>query len=301
MSPKIYVIFNPAAGQTDPARVKPSLDETLSRSGWPYELYETTGDEDLKKIVGTAVDRGFELVIACGGDGTVSGVADGLAGSDIPLAILPTGTTNAFATALGIPPVLQDALELLSEGHQKKPVDAIKYHDRYFLLEASLGAFSASFEEVGREKKDRLGWLAYVDTAVRKWIGLDRLRMKIEVDGVRYAFHAAEVALFNTSQVGLIDEDLDADIRLDDGALDLYAVRSKNLWDLIRMLVYRMRGKPKHAPHMQYWRVKRSLRIDSLPKVSFQADGEVRGKTPAVFSVAPGVLRVIVPATGEGQ
>lgn len=94
--------------------------------------------------------------------------------------------------------------------------------------------------------------------------------------------------------MGIIDEDLDADIRLDDGALDLYAVRSKSLFDLLRIFWFRLMGKPKKAPHIQYWRVSEMVKIESRPQVSFQADGDVQGETPAVFRVVPGALRVIV-------
>jgi len=200
-------------------------------------------------------------VIASGGDGTMSAVADGLANSGVPLGILPTGTANSFATALNIPEALEDALKLIYGKHQVKLVDAIQFRDRFFILEVSLGVFSASFDDVKREKKDRLGWFAYVDTALRNWIGLDPLSVSVEVDGEHYMFRASEVALFNTSQVGIINQDLDEDIHLDDGVLDLYVSQ---------------------------------IRIETDPCVAFQADGDVQGKTPAVFKIAPGVLQVCV-------
>ncbi len=115
------------------------------------------------------------------------------------------------------------------------------------------------------------------------------------VDGVRYSFRASEVALFNTSQVGIIDEDLDADILLNDGALDLYVFYTKSLLDLLRIFLYRLVGKPKKAPQIRHWRVKKHVQIESDPVVSFQADGDIQGDTPAYFEVAPGVLQVIVP------
>jgi diacylglycerol kinase (ATP) len=164
------------------------------------------------------------------------------------LGILPTGTANSFATALGIPRNVKDALALIFSDHRVLAVDAIKWQERFFILEASLGIISASFEDVDRKKKDRLGWLAYVDTMIRNWVVLDLFNVRLVVDGVRYSFRAAEVALFNTSQMGIIDEDLDADILLNDGALDLYVFYSKSLLDLLRIFLYRLVGKPKKAP-----------------------------------------------------
>ncbi len=300
MEVSAYIILNPVAGKGDPDEIKATLARAQSEHRLRYDLYETTGKEDLREIVRDAITgKNYDLIIACGGDGTVSGVADALADSGVPMGILSTGTTNAFATELGIPETLSEALELLVEGHRIKTVDAIQFGDRLFILEASLGVFSASFDEVEREKKDRLGWLAFVDTTIRNWVGLDPLWVSLIVDGERFAFRASEVALFNTSQVGIIKADLDAEIRLDDGVLDLYALRSKTLWDVLRMLVYRILGKPKKAPYIQYWPVKTMARIETNPTVIFQADGDVQGKTPATFKVAPRVLKVIVPESPE--
>jgi diacylglycerol kinase family enzyme len=77
--------------------------------------------------------------------------------------------------------------------------------------------------------------------------------------------------------------------------LDLYVLRSKSLLDLLRIFLYRLVGKPRKAPQIRYWRVKNQVQIESDPVVSFQADGDVQGETPAYFEVAPAVLQVIVP------
>jgi len=295
MAHSAYVILNPVSGQTDPELVKGLLETSRSEGHLNYDLYETTGEEDLQAVVQKALQKDYDLVLACGGDGTVSSVVDGLANSDVPLGILPTGTANSFATALGIPGNVKDALALIFSDHRVLAVDAIKWQERFFILEASLGIISASFEDVDRKKKDRLGWLAYVDSTIRNWAALNLMSVRLVVDGVRYSFRASEVALFNTSQVGIIDEDLDADILLNDGALDLYVFYSKSLLDLLRILLYRLVGKPKKAPQLRHWRVKEHVQIESDPVLSFQADGDVQGDTPAYFEVAPGVLQVIVP------
>jgi diacylglycerol kinase (ATP) len=295
MGHKAYVILNPVAGSCDPEQIKKLLATSRSDGLLNYNLYETTGEEDLQAVVHKALQENYDLVLACGGDGTVSGVADGLANSDVPLGILPAGTTNSFASALGIPKNLKDALALVISNQCVMAVDAIKWNERFFILEASLGIFSASFEDVDRKKKGRLGWLAYVDATIRNWVGLDTFYVRLIVDGIKYSCRASEVALFNTSQVGIINEDLDADILFNDSTLDLYVLRSKSLLDLLRIFLYRLVGKPRKAPQIRYWRVKNQVQIESDPVVSFQADGDVQGETPAYFEVAPAVLQVIVP------
>lgn len=292
---KAYVILNPVAGGHDPQEAREILAHARDNGRWDYDLYETSGEEDLKKIVQDALEADYDMVVACGGDGTVSGVADGLAHTEISLGILPHGTANAVATELGVPDTLPEALDLLLSAHDEINIDAIQNNGRFYLLECSFGIFSASFEDVNREEKDQLGWLAYVRSGIRNWIGLSPIRVSVTVDGQDTHFWGTEVSLFNTGQIGLIDEDLVGDIHIDDGILDLYALQSKSLWDILKVLVYRILGKPQEAPPVRYWRVRDQVEVSTAPRISWQADGDVRGKTPGKFNVARGVIRVIVP------
>ena len=290
-----FVILNPVAGQGDPEETKRLFSETQSAGRWTYDLYETTGEEDLKQVVQDALVKDYDLVVACGGDGTVSGVADGVAGTKIPFGILPGGTANAFAGEMDIPNDMADALEVILSGTATKTMDAVECEGRYYLLEVSLGILSSSFEDVSRDQKDRLGWLAYLVAIIKKWIGLEPVWVELEVDGQTHRVLAAEVAVFNTSHIGIIDQELDADIKGDDGILDLYAIRSKTLVDILRILFYRIAGKPRKAPHIHYWQVRESVRISTENAISYQADGDMKGKTPVRINVAKGVLRVITP------
>lgn len=128
---------------------------------------------------------------------------------------------------------------------------------------------------VEREDKNRLGWLAYIGKVIQNWFGRDSLKMWINVGGARFSFRAVEIPPFNTSHVGIIDEDLDADIRLDDDVLDLYAVRSRSLWNMLRMLIYCLAGKPKEAPYIKYWRVRKKVEIRSEQVISFSRNPSI--------------------------
>lgn len=292
---KAYVIMNPVAGDHNPQETRELLARARDEGRWDFDLYETSGNEDLQSIVQNILDEDYDMVVACGGDGTVSDVADGLAYTDIPLGILPRGTANAVATELGVPDTLLDALDLLMSANKTIRIDAIQNDNRFYLLECSFGIFSASFEDVNREEKDRLGWLAYVRSGIRNWIGLSPVRVSATVDGHNTRFWGTEVSLFNTGQIGLIDEDLVGDIQINDGILDLYALESKSLWNVLRVLIYRIFGKPQEAPAVRHWQVRNQVDVLTVPGISWQADGDVRGETPATFKIARGAIRVIVP------
>jgi len=292
---KAFVVLNPVSGQNGPDETKSLLERAKTSQRWDYDLYETTGDEDLQVIVENALASGYDLVVACGGDGTVSGVVDGLANRDTPLGILPSGTANAFATEMGIPDQIPDALELLLGDHAMKAVDAIQNGNEFYLLEVSLGNFSTSFKDVSRQEKNELGWLAYLGVILHNWLGLEMVWVKVEVDGEPETFNISEMALFNTSQMGIIDEHLVEKISLDDGVLDLYAFSSKTFGDILRTLFHRLRGTLDKAPLLRYWPVRDQVRIQAAPRVHFQADGDVRGETPVTLKVAKRVVHVIIP------
>ena len=264
---------------------------------WTYDLYQTTGKEDLKQVVENALHQECDLFVVCGGDGTVSGVIDGLAKTELPLAILPSGTANVFATALGIPKNTREAFDLIFSDHKIRKVDAIQYQNRFYILEISLGVSAQSIGAISRREKQKMGWLPYIWKGIQKMTGIEPIWFECEIDGHQHHFKAAEVALFNTSQIGVINENLDADVKLDDGVLDFYAIRSKTLWDLVRMLYFRLIGKPRYAPHLNYWQVSKQVTISTSHPIKFQADGDLQGKTPAIFSVAEQVVNIIVPNT----
>src|SRR6185295_12010770 len=92
--PKTFIVVNPVAGVSQPEAVRKKIESAFQSRDIPFEIYETTGKENLRQKVRNAVQQGFQLFVSAGGDGTLSGVIDGLVGTQIPLIILPTGTWN---------------------------------------------------------------------------------------------------------------------------------------------------------------------------------------------------------------
>jgi diacylglycerol kinase (ATP) len=83
------VVLNPVAGNVDAAQIRQALERGFSEANWSYETYTTTGEERLADVVRAHLDPGIDAIVAAGGDGTVSGVADGLARTETPLGIIP--------------------------------------------------------------------------------------------------------------------------------------------------------------------------------------------------------------------
>jgi predicted polyphosphate/ATP-dependent NAD kinase len=121
--PKALVVLNPVAGNSDASIVRQALEENLGNGDWYYEIYETTGQERLADVVRAALGQDFDVFVAAGGDGTVSGVVNGLIHSKHPLGIIPVGTGNTLARELDIPLNIEDALGILIGEHEVRTID----------------------------------------------------------------------------------------------------------------------------------------------------------------------------------
>jgi diacylglycerol kinase family enzyme len=124
---RVFVVLNPVAGTSAPTDVRQTLETLFTEHGRQCSVYETSGDDDaLTAELEQARQDGYDLVVAAGGDGTVSLVASNLVGSDIPLGILPVGTANVLALELGIPQTLEQVAALFIGEHQVRELDVMR-------------------------------------------------------------------------------------------------------------------------------------------------------------------------------
>lgn len=100
---KVFVVHNPVAGTSDPELVRSEIENHLELTGNKHKIYETSGQEDVREIVNDALQQGFQVIWAAGGDGTVAAVVNGLVNKNTPMGIIPIGTGNALARELNIP------------------------------------------------------------------------------------------------------------------------------------------------------------------------------------------------------
>ena len=120
----------------------------------------------IERIAHEAQGRGFEMVVAAGGDGTVSAVAEGLVGTETPLGIIPLGTANVLARELGIPVELEGAVRLLAGAHGVTSIDAMKVGEKHYFTQVGVGIDAMMIRDTRREDKRRFGRIAYIWTAL---------------------------------------------------------------------------------------------------------------------------------------
>jgi diacylglycerol kinase family enzyme len=264
--PKTYVVINPVAGLSQLEIVRERVQSALQEREIPFEIYETTGEEDIRQMVRDKIQQGFKLFIAAGGDGTLSAVVDGLAGTQIPFVIVPTGTWNALARALDIPLQLEAAIDLLFQEHQVRAIDAIQVDKRFFVLSVSAGIGSRTMKDAERHETK---------------------------------FRASELLVTNSAILGLKAVQLDPNIRMDDGKLNVCRIYAKTVGDYLRVGVSMLTGSQKRNWNMSCVEVSDEVEIRCKQKLPVQGDGDMIGYLPITAKVRPKAIHIVTPVDAQ--
>jgi diacylglycerol kinase family enzyme len=165
------LIFNPVAGQSDPEQDL-SIIRTLLEPEIDLDIRLTTPDVDADRLAHEAVERGVHMIIASGGDGTLSAAAAAVVGTNVPIGIISRGTANAFASAMALPVTIEDACQTILQG-TTKVVDAALCNGKPMVLLAGIGFEAEVVEKADRQTKNRFGTLAYIMAGLQQ---LQRVR-----------------------------------------------------------------------------------------------------------------------------
>ncbi|MFQ5945051.1 MAG: diacylglycerol/lipid kinase family protein [Anaerolineae bacterium] len=296
---RALVIFNPAAGLREARADLERALPVLSRAGWDVTLEETEGPGEALEMSRGAAARGYEAVVAAGGDGTLNEVLNGIVGSDLLLGVLPLGVGNVWAREIGVPaamafaPDLETAAEKLASGRVYR-VDVGKANERYFLLWAGVGLDASVVEALDHRLKKRLGPVAFLLAGARALESLSASPVKIMVDGDETSRDVVLVEVSNAQTYASIAR-LASEACLDDGLLDVTVFRGRGRLDAVRHIGTLLLGRHRRHPQVEELRG-REIVITSDRPLSLHLDGEPSGTTPVDISVEPSALRAIIPS-----
>lgn len=296
------LIFNPVAGQGDPEQDLLKI-QTLLEPEINLDIQFTTPDVEAGQLANEAVTRGVEMIIASGGDGTLSAAAEALVGTNIPLGVISRGTANAIAAALGIPDTIELACQTILEG-ATKVVDAALCNGKPMVLLVGVGFEAEVVEKADREAKNRFGMLAYIMAGVQQLREFDSFEAKIETDEKIITLTAAAVTIANAAPPTSILAQGPAGIIYDDGLLDLTVVAPMNRAGAIaasyHLLQTALSGEAVERDDIGYLRSRR-IKVTADPPQKVVLDGEIVGMTPIEVECIPGGLTIFVPLTEEDQ
>jgi diacylglycerol kinase (ATP) len=274
------------------------LRRELEKQGVDRPLwFEVPKSKKAPKRVKKALAEGADLIFAWGGDGTVQRCLDVMAGTDATLAVVPAGTANLFASNLGIPKDIAEAVRIGLHGGRRK-IDVGRIAGERFGVMAGAGLDARMIRDADGTLKDRLGRLAYVWTGVKN-ARASTFRAEIEVDGTQW--YEGEASLVLAGNLGEIFAGVEAfeDAEPDDGELELGVVRAEGLVEWARTAARAAVGKPSDSPFVQQTRA-RVVGVKLDRKVPYELDGGARDPLKRFeVEIEPAAIAVCVPNGGE--
>ncbi len=221
MMKKLYLIINPNAGTRQGRRFLPEMISVLTRGGYLCSVYITEKRGDASDF---ARDHAGEadLVVACGGDGTLNEVITGLqlGGHSTPLGYIPCGSTNDFANGLGIPAAPLMACDAILSGQPRVLDVGLFSPDRYFSYTASFGAFTSVSWSTPQNVKNIIGHAAYILEGIRSLADIRPIHMRITADGQVYEDDFIFGAVCNSTSLGGVLKLEDNQVDMNDGRFE---------------------------------------------------------------------------------
>ena len=309
---KTVLLFNPLAGSRQERRRKDieSVLAVLRENGVEVVAEPTRGAGESAAQALQAVKQGCDTVFACGGDGTIHDILQGLIGTNAALGIIPLGTANVVAHDLAIPRSPAAAAQFaLSAQQRKAAVGKIEYIDlsgknseRFFLAALGIGADAHVFYKLNATMKNRLGMGAYYVRAAHLW-----LTHEMESFEVAFADERDNNTFDDVSQLlavriknfGGVLREFAPGASLDRNNLRLVLFRTRSRIAYMRYITRCLIGAKYDVKGIEYAYATsvRCRSLESSSRIFVEADGELLGTLPARISILPDAVTLLVPKT----
>ncbi|RMG52902.1 MAG: diacylglycerol kinase family lipid kinase [Acidobacteria bacterium] len=295
---KLLVIANPSAGRGRCARRIPDIRAAVEGLRGAQFCVSQSVDH-LISLARQGVHRRVDVIVACGGDGTVHHIVQTLSSSGAALGVIPVGTGNDIARHLGLPTDIRSACEVLQRG-KPRPVDVARVgfggaedRPRIYLSVAGVGLDA----EVNRLAQRGSRWLpgktVYLYAALRALSKFTPRHMEVTCDAYRFRGEMTLVAVGNTSSYGGGLKIL-PQAKPDDGWLDVCLVKKASRVELLQQFPRLYAGTHIHHPAVEIRRA-RCVTLSSVDHLELFADGEYICNLPVTIEIAPQSLSVIAP------
>ena len=294
---KVKFIINPSSGRQTMEKKIDTLCKLLLDDGFIVGKFFTEKKYDAMLEAKKTCEGDFDIIIACGGDGTVNEVVKGIMKSNrkIPLAILASGTVNDFASYLNIPKNINDFFLMIKSGNTINIDIGRVNDDDYFVNVAAGGLLTNVGYQVQPDVKAILGRMAYYFEGIRELTLQNLEPIKVKIVSEEYC-NEEEILLFlisNSSSIGGFKK-LAPEADVLDGLLDVVIIKKSAVSDLANIFINVLTGDHINHPNVIYYKTK-AVYLDTFnDDVSIDIDGEYGGKLPAKFQVIPRGIEILI-------
>jgi diacylglycerol kinase family enzyme len=296
----IPVIVNASAGNGSNTDWAEGLQQKFVAAGLQVQVLVMQQGSEIAPAVAAAVKRGADLVVAGGGDGTVSAVAAGLAGSGVTLGVLPMGTLNHFAKDLGIPLEQEQAIAVIAAG-RRLDVDVGEVNGRIFINNSGLGIYPDIVRD-REQRQRRLGhgkWRALLEASIAAARRYPVLSVQIDVDGKTLTRRTPFVFIGN-NEYTMEGFEIGERAALDRGRLSLYLTHRMGRFGLLHLALLALFRRLDQARDFDMLTTRGFVVNTHHQRLRVSTDGEVSVmETPLSYRIRAGALRVLVPAEKE--
>lgn len=312
---RVAILYNPRSGRAS-SRRRAEVERAsaiLRAQGLEVEAQPTAGPRCADRQAKQFIDRGFDTIVASGGDGTVHDVLQGMVGTDAALGVLPLGTANSLAADLGL---LRDpaaaASQLLAARSERIALGRIEYErvgarreTRYFTVAAGVGVDAALFYKLNASVKQRWGMAAYVGESLRQWVVQKFYPFKVDwhdsETGQARSEIVTQLLAVRIRNFGGVLKELapGADLMRDDLRLVLFKTRSRARY--LRFATGRLIGQDWADPQIE---LVHATQVSCLPYkdgerahpvIHSEADGELLGRLPVHMTMVPQAFNLLIP------
>jgi YegS/Rv2252/BmrU family lipid kinase len=278
---KVMLIINPHSGKM---KARSKLVDIINRftvSGHDVSVFPTNKQFDATRFVESKSEN-FDVIVCCGGDGTLSEVIDGImkVESKKPLGYIPMGTTNDFAATFKIPKNIDEAITNIINGDIFQ-FDIGKFNDKHFAYIASFGMFTESSYKTSQELKKVFGHFAYILEGAANIGSIPNFKLKIEHDGAIVEGDFVFCAISNSTSIGGILKLPTESVSLDDGLVEVLLIRNPNNRFKLRDVFLGLAKNKFDKNYVEFFSTSK-LSISSESDISWCLDGEFGGLSKQV-------------------